>query len=429
MTELAVWAVAGLLILVNAALAGSEMALVSLPAHRRDALRDSGARGQRAARLAAQPDRYLPTVQIGITLVGFLASATAAVGSSDRLANALRFLGDAAEPLAVVFLTMAVAFLALVVGELAPKRVALSDPETWALRVARPIDHLARVLSPAVWVASQATDAVLFAVRAPRHTGEPAPLSPEEIEQFILLQRGLSPAQLDVISEALAVGDRQVRGVLVPRGEIVAFAATQSAEDALPPALDSGHTRFPVYEDDLDGTIGVVHLADLIETQASVGALARPAPTVPETATVLATLRRLQRERRKLALVVDEHGGLDGIVTVEDLVEELVGEIYDERDRVQVRARRDAAGALRVAGSLSLYDLEEHGVKLPPSRAATVGGFVLERLGHRQRLGERVEAQPWLLEVTRCTSTTVIEVLIRQPEGEASAAALTSSSD
>lgn len=418
MTELAAWAVAGVLILFNAALAGSEMALVSLPAHRREALRERGSRGERAARLAADPDRYLSTVQIGITLVGFLASATAAVGSGDSLADALSFLGGAAEPVAVVLLTVTVAFVALVVGELAPKRIALSDPETWALRAAGPIDRLASLLGPAVWFVSRASDAVLFVLRAPRGRDSSMPLSAEEIEQFIRVQRGLSPAQQEVIGEALAVGDRRVRGVLVPRGEIVAFKATDSAVDVLQSALASGHTRFPVYDGDLDATIGVVHLADLMDTRATVGSLAQPAPSVPETATVLSTLRRLQGARRKLALVFDEHGGLEGIVTVEDLVEELVGEIYDERDRVQVPARRDTAGQLHVAGSLSLYDLDEYGVALPASSAATVGGFVLEQIGHLPTVGERVEAPPWLLEVTRCNATTVIEVVISQADAE-----------
>jgi putative hemolysin len=332
------------LVLANAAFAGSELALVSLREGQLRRLEAGGGSGQVLARLAREPNRFLATIQIGITLAGFLASATAAVSLAEPLESPLGFLGEAARPVAIVVVTLLLAYLTLVFGELAPKRVAMQRAEGWGLIAARPLALLSAITRPAVWLLSHSTDlAVRLMGGDPERQREE--VSEEELRDLVGTHRAVSPQQRVILSGAFEITERTLGQVLRARRDVIVLTAGSGSADALEVLVASGHSRAPVAEGgDLDHVVGVVHLRDLIGAGATpVRDRAAPALFIPESAKVLDALRQLQEERQQLAVVVDEHGGGAGIVTVEDLLEELVGEIYDETDRDVAGVQREAA--------------------------------------------------------------------------------------
>ena len=386
------------LIVLNAAFAGSELALVSLREGQLRRFEQRGERGRRVARLARDPNRFLATVQIGITLAGFLASATAAVSLAEPLVDPLAFLGGMAEPAAIVLVTIVLTFFTLVVGELAPKRVALQRAERWAQFAAPPLDLLSRIARPVVWLLARATDITvrLMGGDPGARRGE---ATEEELRDVLETTRRFSPHQRHIIVGALDSAERPLQDILVPRRDVVAIDAHTSARDALEILRVSGHSRAPVFTGDLDDVSGVVHLRDLVEATALVGELAHPAVALPESINVLEALRQLQTAREALAIVTNEFGGTEGIVTIEDLIEEIVGEIYDESDRDVRAVERASDGSLLLPGSFPMHDLEDLDVALPDGDYSTVAGLVLQQLGHLPEPGERVEVNGWQLEV------------------------------
>jgi putative hemolysin len=411
------------LILLNAAFAGTELALVSLrEGQLRRLERAGGERGRRVAELARDPTRFLATIQIGITLAGFLASATAAVSLAEPLVEPLAFLGGAARPAAIFLVTMVLSFFTLVVGELAPKRVAMQRAERWALMAARPVGLLARLAGPAIWLLARSTDvAVRLMGGDPRATGPPIP---EEEVRDLAGRIAFSPLQRQIIAGAFDIAERIVRDVLVPRPEVLAFQADTPAADARRQLRARGHSRAPVFTEDLDDADGVVHIRDLVDFEGRVGDVAAAALAVPETLSALEALRQLQLNRQSLALVVNEYGGTEGIVTVEDLVEELVGEIYDEADRDVEAAERQPDGSVIVPGSFPMHDLVDLGIDLPENDAySTVAGLVLDRLGHLPKPGEAVAVDGWRIEVLAVDRRAIRRVRLHPepPAGDSSA--------
>jgi putative hemolysin len=409
-------ALIGALILLNAAFAGTELAIVSLrEGQLRRLEREGGERGRKVAELARDPTRFLATIQVGITLAGFLASATAAISLAEPLVQPLAFLGDAARPVAVVLVTVVLAFFTLVLGELAPKRVALQRAERWAVIAARPVSFLAGVARPVVWLLARASDlAVRLMGGDPRAAGEPIP----EAEVRDLAGRlAYSPLQRQIILGAFDIAERTVRDVLVPRPDVLAFPKDTPAADARRQLRIRGHSRAPVFTEDLDDADGVVHIRDLVDFEGRVGDSAGDALVLPETLGALEALRQLQVNRQSLALVVNEYGGTEGIVTVEDLVEELVGEIYDEVDPDVQGAERRPDGSFILPGSFPMHDLVDLRIELPESESySTVAGLVLEQLGHLPKPGEVVEVGGWCIEVLAVARRAIRRVRLR-PKG------------
>ena len=406
-----------LLVLINAAFAGSEIAIITLREGQVARLRESGAAGRIVARLASEPTRLLATIQIGITLAGFLASATAAVSLAHAVAPALSFLGRAASPVAILVVTLVLTFVTLVAGELAPKRLAMQRAESWALAAAFPLAAVALVARPAVWLLSRATD-VLVRLFGGDPQLQREDITQEELQDLLTSRRWFSPGQQRIIEGAIEGGDRTLREILVPRVDVVAFPASLSAADARLRFAESGHTRAPVYEGDagLDGVIGVVHVLDLLDADDD-GPLrqwVRPVATLPESARVVPALRQLQRERQRMAVVASEHGGVEGIVTTEDLVEELVGEIFDEFDRNLSSVVREPTGAMLLDGGYPIHDLADVGVDLPEGEYATVGGLVMDQLGRIPVPGDRFTLNGWEVEVTRIDGLAVDQVRLRR---------------
>jgi len=370
------------LVLANAAFAGSEMALVSLREGQLRRLEAGGGSGAVLARLAREPNRFLATIQIGITLAGFLASAAAAVSLAEPLEGPLGFLGGGARPAAIVVVTLLLTYVTLVFGELAPKRVAMQRAERWGLVAARPLAFLSALTRPAVWMLSHSTN-LAVRVMGGDPTRQREEVSKEELRDLLSTHRAFSPHQRTILSGAIEIAERTLAEVLRPRREVVVLTAASSPADALDVLVASGHSRAPVAErGDLDDVIGVVHMRDLVGGgETSLRERAAPALFLPESVPVLRALRDMQQRRQQLVVVVDEHGGGAGIVTLEDLLEELVGEIYDETDRDILTVDHSPDGSLVLPGSFPVHDLPDIGVELPAGDYNTVAGLVLEALG------------------------------------------------
>src|SRR5215211_5228042 len=367
------WAEIGLvlvLVVVNAAFAGSEVALISLREGQLRRLEAEGGRGRLVARLARDPNQFLSTIQIGITLAGFLASAAAAVALAEPLVPLLEFLGRAAEPVAVLLVTVVLTYLTLVIT----------------------------LTKPAVWLLSKSTN-LLVRLAGGDPNLQRETVTEEEVRDLVATQASFSPLHRTILVGALELTERVLRDVLVPRRQVVALAANTPVQDAVRTLVSTTHGRAPVYRGDLDDIIGVAHLVDLVHARGRVADHVRPALALPESIGVLDALRRLQGERQTLAIVINEYGGTEGIVTVEDLLEELVGEIYDEFDRDSVGIQREADGSVLLPGSFPIHDLPDLGITLPQGAYTTVAGLALDRLGRLPEAGETVGVDGWQLEV------------------------------
>lgn len=391
------------LLLLNGLFAGSELALISLREGQLSALERHGGRRERAlVRLARDPNRFLGTIQLGITLAGYLASATAAVTLAEPLVPSLGFLGGAAEPVAITSVTIVLAAVNIVVGELAPKRLAMQYAQRWALLVAVPLDRLASLTKPMVWSLGKATDLVvrIFGGNPDAATEQ---LSAEELQELVAAQRGLSVEQRQMISGALEIHERALREIIVPRRAVVMLSHDLPMAEAQSQLVDSGHSRAPVVRArDLDEVIGVVHLRDLLGGHSSLTEAVRPALQLPDSLPVSEALRRFKAEREQFAIVIDERGGVAGIVTLEDVLEEIVGEIYDETDRDVLGAQTLPDGSLILPGSFPVHDLPDLGVNLtnpPRGDYNTVAGMALVVLGRiPTAAGDRIELADWILE-------------------------------
>ena len=414
-------ALVALLVLVNAAFAGSEIALISLRESQLQRLSRRGSAGRVLAKLARDSNRFMATIQVGITLAGFLASATAAVSLAKPLVGPLGFLGGAAEPVSIVLVTGALTFVTLVFGELAPKRVAMQRAEGWALAVARPLDLLSMLSRPMIWLLGVVTNATVRLLGAdPKRQREE--LTREEVTEMVSSHKGFTPLQQTMIVGALEVGDRVLREILVPRGEAFVLAAELETAEARRALVESGYSRAPVApRGALDDVVGFVHLRDLLDDDGRIAGRARNLPALPGTMKVPDALRELSTSRCQMALVVDEHGDIDGLVTVEDLVEEVVGEIYDETDKDIRSVRLAEDGSMVLPGSFPVHDLVDIAIGLPHRPSGdftTVAGLILAVLGRIPRTaGDAVTIDRWTFEVTAVRRRAITEVRVRPDPG------------
>jgi putative hemolysin len=408
-------ALVAVLVLLNAAFAGTELALVSLREGQLQRLEQRSATGALVARLARDPNNFLATIQIGITLAGFLASAAAAVSLAEPLESPLGFLGGAARPVSIVVVTLLLAYVTLVFGELAPKRVAMQRAESWAIVAARPLRIMSSVTRPVVWLLSRSTD---VAVRL--MGGDPnlqrEEVTEAELRELVGTQTTFTPKQRLIIDGAFEIAERTLDEVLRPRPDVLVLDADWTGARALHELAASGHSRAPVAHDgNLDDVVGLVHLRDLLDQgDRPLSELVGELVAFPETAGVLDVLHEMQTRRLQLALVVDEHGAAAGIVTVEDLLEELVGEIYDESDRDVVGVRREPDGSLVMPGRFPVHDLVDVGVDdVPEGPYATVAGLVLDLLGRvPQAPGDLVAVAGRTIEVMAVDGRAITEVRI-----------------
>jgi putative hemolysin len=399
------------LVIINAAFAGTELAMVSLREGQLQRLEKRSGTGEVLARLARQPNQFLATIQIGITLAGFLASAAAAVSLAEPLEEPLGFLGGAAEPASVLVVTLALSYVTLVFGELAPKRIAMQRAERWGLVMARPLAFLSTLTRPVVWLLSHSTDiAVRLMGGDPKLQREE--VTEEELRDMVAVQPTFTPEQRQIIDGAFEIAERTLDEILVPRRDVFVIDASWSCRDALARLARSGHSRAPVADGGgLDQVTGAVHLRQLLGADDElVSTVAMEIPVFPDSAKALTTLREMQTGRVQMALVVDEHGGAAGIVTVEDLVEELVGEIYDETDPDLATVVREADGTIVLPGRFPIHDLPDIGVELPEGDYTTVAGLVLGLLGRIPTPGDEATIDGWHLRVRAMRGRAVTEI-------------------
>jgi putative hemolysin len=389
--------------------AGAEMALVSLRETQVRSLGRRGRRGQRTARLAQDPNRFLSSVQIGVTLATLLSGAFGAALLAGKLADELEHLGlshDVATPLSIVVVTLVISLFTLVFGELAPKRLALQRPERVALVAGPVVDRISSLARPLVWLLSKCTN---MAVRL--LGGDPKAargvMTDEELRDLVAGHQALSADERHIVGEVFDAGKRQVREVLVPRTEVEFLPAAMPIRDAAATVEQGRYSRFPVYQESYDDVIGFVHARDLLENRPDadsrrVGDVCRPVKFLPISKMVLSAMSEMRKDRAHLAIVVDEYGGTAGIVTLEDLVEELIGDIQDEYDEEASHPRQLHGGELEVDGLLNLDEFaEQTGLELPEGPYETVAGYLLSALGHLPVDGESAEVGGRKLTVTQ----------------------------
>ncbi|SEO69044.1 hemolysin family protein [Trujillonella endophytica] len=413
-------------VLIGGAFSGAEIALVSLRESQVRAMAENGGRrGRAVSRLLGDPNRFLAAVQVGVTLAGFFSAAFGASTLSEPLADVFRDRGTSeglAGTLALVLVTLAISYLSLVVGELTPKRLALQRAEGFSLLVASPLDGIAKAARPVIWLLSRSTNVLVRLLGGdPRVAGEQ--ISQEELRDLVAAHESLSSDERRLINEVFRAGDREVREVMTPRTEVDFLDAALTASRAARQITDSSHSRYPVAGRDQDDVVGFVHIRDLLMPHhpagraATVGDLAREVKRLPGTAGVLTALSEMRRESQHLAIVVDEYGGTDGIVTLEDLIEEVIGEIYDEYDEdVAPEPAQVPGGPQEVDGLLNLDDFAEHtDLHLPEGPYETVAGYVLSELGRLPEVGDAVEVEGRRLLVLELDGRRIARLSVTRP--------------
>ncbi|MDO8964276.1 MAG: hemolysin family protein [Coriobacteriia bacterium] len=393
-----------LLIVAQGYFVAAEIALVSA---RRTALQAAAERGSTGAaaaiRLVDDPTRLLSAISVAITLCGFGASAFTAVTFEEPVAAWFRSAGISwmgnglASGMAVFVVTLLVTYVTVVFGELAPKRLGLQRAEKVAASVAIPITWLSLAVSPLIWVLSRSTDLVAPLIGAKPGQGKSG-VTEEEIKLLVTEQGSLLDEEKRMIHEVFELGDTVAREIMVPRVDAQMLEDTLTVGAALPHFRGTGFSRMPVFHDDPDTVVGIALLKDLLGPIAAgrvdepIAGVMRPPAFVPETKPILDLLQEMRGSHNHMVIVVDEHGGTAGVVTIEDIVEEVIGEIADEFDRDYRYINQVSDRTWLVDGRLPVEDANEKlGLDVPESEEYdTLAGWVLMELGHIPEPGERV---------------------------------------
>ena len=383
-------------VLLGGFFAAAELALVSLRENQIQRLAETSRRGRRLASLTADPNRFLAAVQVGVTLAGFVSAGFGAAQIAPELAQPLISAGLAegvAQTLAFIVITVLIAYLSLVLGELVPKRIALQRVEKVALFAAGPIDFIARLFRPFIVALSFSTNLIVRIFGIDPTAGKES-ISGEELRDLVAGHEELSEDERNLIDDVFEAGERELREVMLPRTEVDFLDSRLPVAEAVRRVVDQPHSRYPVIRGSADDVIGFVHIRDILDPDASnrgeyVSQMCRPVVAFPGSKVVLETLTEMRRDRHHLAIVQDEYGGTAGIVTMEDLVEELIGDIKDEYDVDALPRQPRVLGQVVVDGLLNLEDFEdETGVVLPDGPYETVAGFLVAALTRLPVVGD-----------------------------------------
>ena len=387
----------GILILVNAFFVAAEYGLVTARRTRIIELHHQGNRRARAVlKITSDPQQFIAAMQLGVTLTSL------GIGALGEQALAHAFESWLATALAVILAYLILTYFHVVIGELVPKGVALGHAEGTALWVSAPVRAFFTVFAPFVWVLRKSTDAVLHVLGLEPPSAEREPLS--EAELRMLLSRSSEQGEIEheeqqMIDKVFVFGDKDVADVMVPRPEVVAISAELPSEEALAAVLDSPYTRYPVYGESLDDVIGVLHVRDLFTAvhdrglaSVRLAEIVRSAYIVPETKDLASLLQEFRKTNNHFAVVVDEYGGMAGICTLEDLLEEIVGEIEDEFDVPEEQIEQLDDDTYRVDGMFPIDEFNERfGTGLPDEDFHTLAGFVFGQLGRAPQPGDDIE--------------------------------------
>jgi putative hemolysin len=405
-----------LLVLGNSIFVAAEYALVTGRRSRLEERAERGGRGAKTAlRLMDDPVRFISTVQVGITIFAILLGAIGEPLLSGLmeppLSNTVAFL------IAFAILT----YLSVVVGELVPKAVALQKAEPLAIALAIPLDWLARISHPLVWLLQKSANGVLRLLRV-----KPAPAgmiayTREDIRHSVAAaeEHGeLQEAEEEMLYKVFDFASKEVSAVMVPRPEVVGIAADMPPEEALRAVVDSPFTRYPVYRGSLDDVVGILHVRDLFGAIHDLGlasveleSIVRPAYVVPETKDLAALLADFRREKQHLAIVIDEYGDMEGIVTLEDLLEEIVGDIEDEFDLPDTSIERIDETHVRIDGTYTIDDFnEEFDTDLEQEDFNTMAGLVFGELGRAPEVGDEVRVDGLCLRVLEIEGSRIMKI-------------------
>jgi len=392
--------IVALLIALGGLFVAAEIALISLRESQIKQIALKGKRGAKVAHLASNPNRLLGAVQIGVTFCGFLSAALGAERLGEYVIPWLEDLGlssSAARGISLVGLTLVIAYFSLVFGELVPKRLALSRTEPIALTFAGLIDVTAKLFRPIIWLLSHSTNFVVRTFGIDPNEQRSA-MSEEELLDLVAGHAALTDEERDIVEEVFNASERQIHEVMVPRTEVDFFDASLTVGKAINLAIDKAHSRYPVVRGSTDEVIGFIHVRDLLDTTlvstgGKIQELVRNVMFLPGTKGVLPALTEMRNQRQHLAIVLDEYGGTDGIVTLEDLVECLIGDIRDEydgdEDEITLETR---TGDFEVDGLVSIEDLfDDSGIEIPEGPYETASGFVMHFLGRIPVIGDVVK--------------------------------------
>ncbi len=421
-------AVIVLLVALNGFLALSEMAIVSARKARLESMARRGVRGARVALdLLADPSRFLATVQIGITLVGIVAGAFSGATLADplgRLLSRVPLIGAYGNTVALIVVVVVVTYLSLIVGELVPKRLALSRPERIAALIAPPMQALATVAAPAAWLLRQSTEIVLhlFGLATARDTA----VTEDEVKSLIAegTRAGIfAPEERRMINGVLRLADRAVRAIMTPRADIAWIDRTADREAIVRAVAATRHTQFVVCDGSIDAPVGLVNTRDLLAAALAGGAidlsaLILPVPFVPERTPVLRLIDIFRRAHARIAIVVDEYGVTEGLVTATDILESIAGELPEAGESEAPAVVRRPDGSLLIDGMLPIDEFEEltgrHGLR-GDDDYETLAGFVISRLGRLPTVGDTVAFDGMTLEVLDMDGRRIDKVLVTLP--------------
>jgi putative hemolysin len=378
------------LIALGGIFAAAEIALISLRESQVKQISVKGKRGARVFKLSKNPNRFLAAVQVGITLCGFLSAALGAEQLGKYVIPELEGVGISSqysEIISIVAITLVIAYISLVFGELVPKRLALYKSESIALATASTLDFVATIFRPIIWLLSHSTDLILkiFGINSKMQQNQ---ISEVELMELVSGHADLTKEEREIVEEVFNASDRLIHEIMVPRTEVDFLDASLSISQARKMAVELAHSRYPVVRGSSDEVIGFLHVRDLLnpkldDAQITIMELIRNILFLPGTKGVLPALTEMQTKRQHIAIVLDEYGGTDGIVTLENLVECLIGEIHDEYDPHEAdKTFEKRTGDIELDGLISLEELQEvSGISLPEGPYETLSGFAMHYLG------------------------------------------------
>ena len=394
-------ALIALFILIGGTFAAAEMALVTLRESQIRQLAAKGKRGRAIERLTSDPNRFLSAVQIGVTLSGFLSAAFGGATLASGLAPVFKEWGipaSVADPLALVVITIVISYFSIVIGELSAKRLAMQRAEGFALALAPLVSGIASLARPVIWFLGVSTDTVVRVFGGDPKLSKDA-VSDEELREMVSGSTTLGQEERSIVDEVFAAGQLSLREVMVPRTEVEFLPADMPIQLAYKEVRGAPHSRYPVTEGSVDKVIGFCHVRDLMDLDArerggQLSGIVRPVLNLPETVKLLRAMSAMRAAKAHMAIVRDEYGGTSGIVTLEDLVEELIGDITDEYDvvdgtsptRIDPLARLDGLTTIEEFAGLSGY-------VIPEGPYDTVAGYVMARLGRLPAVGDEVSVE------------------------------------
>lgn len=393
------------LVLVNAFFSSAEMAIVSLNKTKINLLAEGGNEKAKLIQdLIKEPSGFLATIQVGITFAGFFASAAAATSISGGLAENLNAINvPYSESVALILVTLFIAYLTLVLGELLPKRIALQYAERVAMFSVKPIILVSKFTKPFVWVLSLSTNTILKLLGM-KTIGIEEKVSREEIISLIEIGKehgAINESERNMIDGIIEFDDKVAKEIMTPRTETFLLEVNDSIKDNINTILEEGFSRIPIYDNDIDNIVGVIYIKDLFAKiilngidNIKINEIMRKPYFVPETKNIEKLFRDIQESKNYLAILVDEYGGFSGILTIEDLIEEVMGNITDEYDQEEAEIQKIDNNNFIISGLLTIDDInDEFNLNLNSDSADTIAGLFIEHLGTVPKKDEHHEIE------------------------------------